>query len=371
MLRNAGKSELAMMNNISMKSHSPALGAVMLSCVAALCACSGGAGTDGSQMMMALPATIGGSGAAVGTMMSGAPSAGAAAPQATGTGVGASAAGSSSAAPSDTKAAGAPANSNAALTTPDAGVGNPGAGMGGQAAGMGGPSGSGANAGTGGGAAGSGMTTNGADTRPDQGMGDGKDVITIGDSWMNLGSVGIELSLDKVSMRPYRNFGVGGTKLLDGAIPGQYEMAKKQAPVKTVIMTGGGNDILQEILVDCLDTNFGDTCKKQIDAVAAGLTKLWAEMSTDGVTDVVIVGYSKKTMPLGLGSTAKSIDYSAMKITPLCAMVAAPLRCTSFDSDKEVPNLMTRSDGIHPDDASYDAIAAAVWKLMQAKGMRR
>jgi lysophospholipase L1-like esterase len=210
--------------------------------------------------------------------------------------------------------------------------------------------------------------------RPDQGEGDGQDVITIGDSWMNLNdTVGIQQSLEKVSGRDYRNFGVPGTKLLDEVIPNQYETAKKQGPVKTVIMTGGGNDILQEILIPCVDTNFDNDskCRDQIDRVAARLKTFWEEMSKDGVVDVLLVGYSKKTNPLNLGTTSKSIEYSAMKIQPLCDMVPEPLRCTTLDSDKEVPSLKTRGDGIHPDDASYDAIGAAVWKLMQDKGMRR
>jgi lysophospholipase L1-like esterase len=217
----------------------------------------------------------------------------------------------------------------------------------------------------------------GGATRPDQGMGDGKDVITMGDSWMNLmANVGIENSLERVSKRDYRNFGVSGTKLLDEAIPGQYEKAKMGGAIKTVIMTGGGNDILQDLtllLGGCLDADWmdGGPCPKRIDEVAARLVKLWAEMATDGVQDVVIVGYSNKTMPLGLGSTSKSIAYSNTKIPPLCAMVPAPLRCWTMDTDMEVPDLKTRSDGIHPDDASYDKIGAAVWKLMQDKGMRR
>jgi hypothetical protein len=210
--------------------------------------------------------------------------------------------------------------------------------------------------------------------RPDQGMGDGKDVITIGDSWMNLdNSIGIQQSLEKISKRDYRNFGVPGTKLLDEVIPGQYTTAKMQGPVKTVIMTGGGNDVLQEILFDCLDSSFDSapTCKNQIDRVAARLTTLWAEMAKDGVQDVLIVGYSNKTAPLALGSTAKSIAYTNMKIPPICDAVPAPLRCTAMDTDMLVPSLTIGFDGIHPTAAGYDALGTVVWDLMQKKGMRR
>jgi lysophospholipase L1-like esterase len=214
--------------------------------------------------------------------------------------------------------------------------------------------------------------------RPDQGMGDGKDVITMGDSWMNLSSgVGIENSLERVSKRDYRNFGVSGTRLLDEAIPTQYTNAKREGAIKTVIMTGGGNDILQDlnlgILGGCNDDNIDKdstmACKKRIDEVAARLTKLWADMSKDGVQDVVIVAYTAKATILG-NVFKKSVAYSSSKIPPLCAAVAPPLRCWTVDSDLEVPDLALR-DGIHPDDKGYEAIGTAVWKLMQAQGMRR
>lgn len=210
--------------------------------------------------------------------------------------------------------------------------------------------------------------------RADLGQGDGKDVITIGDSWMSYSATeGIQNSLEKASMRDYRNFGVSGKKLLDEVIPNQYKTAKMQDPdIKTVIMTGGGNDILQDVgvLLTCNDgaIDMDPTCKARIDQVAARLVTFWAEMAADGVQDVVVIGYSRKADLFG--SLKKSVDYSSVKIDPLCAAAPAPLRCHSFDSDKAVPNLALRDD-IHPDSAGYDAIGAALWELMKAKGMRR
>jgi lysophospholipase L1-like esterase len=217
-----------------------------------------------------------------------------------------------------------------------------------------------------------------ATAHEDYGEGDPKEVITIGDSWMNLNNmVGIQQSLEKASGRDYRNYGVPGTKLLDEVIPNQYEAAKKEGVPKTVIMTAGGNDILQDpilLISACLDPDWkdGGACAQRIDEVAARLTKLWAEMALDGVQDVFIIGYSQKTNPFGLGTTAKSITYSNMKIPPICEMVPAPLRCTALDTDMTVPDLTIRSsDGIHPTDEGYDLIGKAIWDVMQSKGMRR
>jgi hypothetical protein len=208
----------------------------------------------------------------------------------------------------------------------------------------------------------------------DRGVGDGEDVITIGDSWMNLGAEGIQFSVEKASGRSYRKYGVGGTRLLDEVIPMQYAKAKSENPdIKTVIMTGGGNDILQDLAVhfQCIDSAFdnNDVCKKRIDEVADRLSKLWAEMGEDGVQDVIIIGYTRKAGILG--PLAKSANYSASKIPPLCEMVPEPLRCHVFDSDEYVPSLALRIDGIHPDSVSYDAIGAALWEQMQEWGVRR
>ena len=82
--------------------------------------------------------------------------------------------------------------------------------------------------------------------REDLGKGTGSDVVTIGDSWMDylLGGGGIEGGLDRAGTN-YRHYALSGTQLLDGVIPRQYDRAKAANPdIKTVIMTGGGNDIM-------------------------------------------------------------------------------------------------------------------------------
>lgn len=212
-------------------------------------------------------------------------------------------------------------------------------------------------------------------TRVDAGQGNGQDVITIGDSWMSFdASSGVQFSLEKVSGRDYRNYAVSGTKLLDGVIPNQYVSARSAAPdIKTVVMTGGSNDILQDSLLNCLDSDFdgSTTCKARIDQVAAGLGQLWTQMASDGVRDIVMVSYSNKQTPLGLGGATKMTAYFNTKVGAACAAVQAPSRCLFFDTDRSVPNLVLRSDGLHPDAASFDAIGSAVWQLMQAQGIRR
>jgi hypothetical protein len=192
----------------------------------------------------------------------------------------------------------------------------------------------------------------------DLGKGDGKDVVTIGDSWMNLLIAGIEPSLDKAAGQTYRHYAFPGTLVLNEQIPGQYETAKMQSPdIKTVVMTGGGNDILNS---SCADT----ACNSVVDMVEARLQKLNVEMGMDNVRDVIIVGY---TYPADM-SKRESLDYSIMLSGQSCREDMMP-RCFYLNSTKL--NITLMSDGIHPDAASYDLIGQEVYKLMVAKGMRR
>jgi len=200
----------------------------------------------------------------------------------------------------------------------------------------------------------------------DLGEGDGSDVVMIGDSWMNLGGVGIQQSVVKASgNKPYRQLGVPGTRMLDEVIPNQYEAAKVANPnIKTLVMTGGGNDILQDVavLTDCFAT--GPACKAQIDKVGARYQALAQEAAADGVQDVIIVMYGRGTL-LGAGP----VEYVWQSVKPICD--SAPVDCHMVDPDEVAGTTMAMRDGIHPTDAGFDQLGTYVYQLMQREGMRR
>jgi len=138
----------------------------------------------------------------------------------------------------------------------------------------------------------------------DLGKGNGSDVVAIGDSWMSYDAgTGIQDSLKKVSGQLYRVYGVGGTQLLNGQIPNQYAQARRDnGNIKTVIMTGGGNDLLRSNARVDLATA-GPLTRMRIDEIADRLASLWAEMGKDGVQDIVYIFYSCG------GGIAASVDY--------------------------------------------------------------
>jgi hypothetical protein len=201
--------------------------------------------------------------------------------------------------------------------------------------------------------------------RADLGKGDGSDVITIGDSWMNLGSTGIQQSLLKASAQRYRTYGRGGTRLLDDVIPNQYATAKRADPdIKTVVMTGGGNDIIQVpgLRDDC--TAMGQQCEMVKKQILDRLTTLWDLMAADGVQDVLYVQYSN---PEG-----QNVDFALAggeSLKTRCAAVKAPLRCHTLETLDIVMGDIP--DGIHPSATAFDRLGVAAFKLMTDQGMRR
>jgi hypothetical protein len=189
--------------------------------------------------------------------------------------------------------------------------------------------------------------------KADLGKGDGKDVIAIGDSWMSLFGNGIQVGLVKASGQKYRTYGVAGTRLLNEAIPGQYATAKRAGPdIKTVVMTGGGNDILLT----------GANPVTQIDKIAERLDKLWTEMGADGVKDVVYIEYSEG------GSNGENVRMGIAKVGPICTNHKA-VRCHFMLSDPIIMKVL--ADGIHPTADGFTKLGKAAFDLMVAKGMRR
>ncbi|MET0341707.1 MAG: hypothetical protein ABW252_11950 [Polyangiales bacterium] len=211
-------------------------------------------------------------------------------------------------------------------------------------------------------------TDGAAEPVADQGVGDGKDVIMMGDSWMSLLGNGLQDAIKRKGKR-YREYGVPGVKMLSGlgAIPGQFDTAvRADRDIKTVIMTGGGNDVLLggAERADC--PRGGPTCQKLIVNIRAELVKLWEKMAAAGVKDVLYVGYSESA---GKTSATPQVTNTMTNGTGEACLAMKSLRCTPLDSTPIVGSSL--ADGIHPTRGAHDKLADAVLKLMEQKGMRR
>jgi hypothetical protein len=192
----------------------------------------------------------------------------------------------------------------------------------------------------------------------DLGEGDGQDVVSIGDSWMSylLNSGGIEGALRRAG-KSYRWYGIAGTTLAT-SIPPQYDDAIGDGPITTVIMTGGGNDIM--FSGGCATK---EACTMAVQEIANMLDELWTKMADDGVKDVVYIQYSQNA-----GSTPPENRPDMAPVPPIC--LSGRIRCHTVPTT-DVVGPGDTVDGIHPTSAACDRIAMKVLATMVEQGIRR
>jgi hypothetical protein len=194
----------------------------------------------------------------------------------------------------------------------------------------------------------------------DLGKGDGSDVVTIGDSWMSIltNGGGIEGALDRAGTS-YRHYSIAGTTLIGGDIPLQYGRAKGvSANIKTVIMTGGGNDIM--FSGGC---NTKEACQQSVQMIVDALDQLWSQMADDGVKDVIFIQYSANA-----GTSPKDTLPASAPTPPIC--LTGRITCHAVMTT-DLVSATDLIDGIHPSLQACDLIAKRVLDLMDTSGIRR
>ncbi|MET0594660.1 MAG: SGNH/GDSL hydrolase family protein [Polyangiaceae bacterium] len=258
----------------------------------------------------------------------------------------------------------------------DEGLGRAETGGSGGSAGSGGSGGS--TGGSGGSTGGSGGTTGGTGgsggdacqkgtTKPSQ-------VVWIGDSYPDAGNGGIQRYTEQSAQAAgvlaagatYRRYYAGGTQMANGQIPGQYTTAKNADPnITTVIMTGGGNDILignATCLLSPPPAN--QSCVDTVNKAVAATEALLTQMQTDGVKNVIYYFYPRTTLAM----SGANVDYAFPIVKAGCDKFTAPLKCTFIDTRPAFAGQMfIGPDGIHPNDGGQKAIGGLVWETMQSK----
>jgi hypothetical protein len=209
----------------------------------------------------------------------------------------------------------------------------------------------------------------------------GNTVLLIGDSYVDINAKAFGTELQRLAKAAgalgasdkYTDRSVSGTQLVGGllqpSIPGQY-MAENNSDghVKTVVMDGGGNDVL---LGDrnCITVQAPPASQHCVDTVAgtiAAAKTLMAQMASDGVEHVIYFFYPH--LPGGgLGGTKAledaSVDYAIPLVQAACA--DAPLDCVFVDTRGLFGEAVADfQDGIHPTVPNIQKISAKVWDVM-------
>ena len=202
---------------------------------------------------------------------------------------------------------------------------------------------------------------------------DRNDVITVGDSIFDL-SGELQLFLEQKAGQTFRNYTQSGAELTGGiiatAVDVQYSDARStNANIDTVVMDGGGNDILIPAMVGDIygcrtkwyRKNISSRCKNLVNNVYVDLVNFLNQMDADGVKNVVYLGYYE--LPRGNANLLQALNYGDEKLADACSNTTA--NCSFVDPRGHIPADYVLSDNIHPTTEGSQVLADLVWPHLQ------
>lgn len=190
--------------------------------------------------------------------------------------------------------------------------------------------------------------------------------------------------MEDLTGHSYRTYYKSGAQMEGGliqTIPSQYAQAvREDRNIRTVIMNGGGNDVLIGAGGSCDATYPNGTlsaaCYRIIDTVESVNKALWQDMVDDGVKNIVNQGYyystdtalrlvsdvfQNRTKQEFAAFAARNPGIKAVFIEPKDNPYFAFSRASSY----------TVLDGIHPTDAASAELANMLWDAMVANGIEQ
>ena len=203
---------------------------------------------------------------------------------------------------------------------------------------------------------------------------DRNEIVTVGDSIYDQ-SGEIQLFLEQKAGQTFRNYNQSGAKLTGGslatAVNVQYVDAKTtDANIATMVMNGGGNDILLPAILSgdpyrCKITwyrkSLSSKCKNLIDDVYVDSVNLMNKMNVDGIQNIIYLGYYHTTgKRVNLN---QAVDYGVERLTAACANTSA--NCTFIESRDTVLATDVLDDGIHPTTSGSHKLADLIWPHLQ------
>lgn len=214
-------------------------------------------------------------------------------------------------------------------------------------------------------------------------------VIVIGDSYISWPSHTFPQDIEKASGQKWRIEAVGGMSMATGGIggplgeyiPNQFDRAiEADADAHTVLMDGGGNDVLVGWLSDlaiesCKETGSSmlPRCQQVVTDAIAAAGKLIDRMAAAGIRDVVYFFYPHvpEGRPIGGAHPNEILDFALPQIEAFCdsreQATDGALRCHFIDMvpvfEGHDPDWFNTD--IHPNSDGSKAMAEEVWAKMR------
>jgi lysophospholipase L1-like esterase len=183
------------------------------------------------------------------------------------------------------------------------------------------------------------------------------EIRIIGDSIFTTGGNMIRGHLESISGLTIDTHANGGAVM--SQVREQYLNIKDQN-IRTIIMDGGGNDILGDS-GNCRNQN-NDSCKAHIEQVVETARTLFEEMAENGVENIVFMTCH---YPMGWNSGyVDAINYGTSLITEVCA--EARSRCIIVDPRESFQGKShyLEWDGVHPNRTGAQVMADLIWQAM-------
>jgi lysophospholipase L1-like esterase len=206
---------------------------------------------------------------------------------------------------------------------------------------------------------------------------DNDQVVFIGDSIFAL-SGELQDNLENYAGETFRRYTLSGAELFGGviatSIDSQYnEALADNANIDTIVMDGGGNDILLPAIF--FDPNNCKTqwwqwgrlsrrCKNFIDDIYVDGVNLLNRMHANGTDNVIYLGYYyTKNALLLLDSLEEAVDYGDMRLSQACQYSLA--NCQFVDPRSTIRDRDILVDGIHPTSSGSRKLADLIWPRLQ------
>jgi lysophospholipase L1-like esterase len=193
--------------------------------------------------------------------------------------------------------------------------------------------------------------------------------VIIGDSmfwsgWLFFGGQPSPLSkwLETWSGHSIENHALVGASLENGwvkSIRAQYNDLNKQPNITTLIMDGGGNDVISH-RSDC--EKFNTNCVSMINNSLNIAQGIFNSSYYDGISNILYLGFYY------LPGLEKAADYANPMLNEICKN--ATVNCHFIDprynstTGTGLPTpAMLGPDGMHPNDAGYKLLAEMIWDV--------
>ena len=207
-------------------------------------------------------------------------------------------------------------------------------------------------------------------------------IVNIGDSIFAL-SGKISDYLHSYAGKTFRRYATSGAEIKGGNIVtsfdiyAQYARARSHSNlIDTIIMDGGGNDILLPAVLafdpynckrDWWESSLSSSCKALINDVYVDTVNLLNQMGRDGVKNIIFLGYYRLKFGLvGTTTLNDAVDYGDARLAAAVANATAASNYRVFiDPRPYIGSSDIIADGVHPSDSGSRKLADLIWAKLK------